>query len=111
VLDADLDPKIVAALKKASVLSMQIFDKSIISFFNADIREAHKTIESVSALEHICGDISNMAFRQETMAAISISYISESIRRSGEYAADISENVINYIVEENQSLYRKPSGK
>ena len=111
VLDADLDPKIVTALKKASVLSMQIFDKSIISFFNADIKEAHKTIESVSALEHLCGEISNMAFKQETMAAISVSYIAESIRRAGEYAADISENVINYIVEENQSQRKKSSGK
>ncbi len=111
VLDADLDPKIVDALKKASVLSMQIFDKSIISFFNADIREAHKTIESVAALEHICGDISNMAFKQETVTAISVSYIAESIRRAGEYAADIAENVINYIVEEDQSLRRRPAGK
>ena len=92
-------------------MSMQIFDKSIISFFNADIREAHKTIESVSALEHICGDISNMAFKQETVMAISVSYIAESIRRAGEYAADIAENVINYIVEEDQSLRRRPAGK
>jgi len=110
-MDVEFDPKIAVALKKASAMSMQIFDKSIISFFNADIKEAHKTIESVSALEHICGDISNMAFKQETMMAISVSYIAESIRRSGEYAADISENVINYIVEEDKSLHRKPSGK
>ncbi|MGD0534893.1 MAG: PhoU domain-containing protein [Methanoregula sp.] len=111
IMDVNLDPKIVTALKKASVLSMQIFDKSIISFFNADIKEAHKTIESVSALENLCGDISNMALRQETMAAIAISYVAESIRRAGEYSADISESVINYIVEEDRSLHRRPAGK
>ena len=111
VLDVDLDPKIMTALKKANVLSMAIFDKSIISFFNADIKEAHKTIESVATLEHVCGDISNMAFKQETVAAISISYVAESIRRAGEYSADISENVINYIVEEDRSLHRRPAGK
>ncbi|MGA9087240.1 MAG: phosphate uptake regulator PhoU, partial [Methanoregula sp.] len=60
---------------------------------------------------HICGDISNMAFKQETVAAISISYIAESIRRAGEYSEDIAENVINYIVEEDRSLHRKPAGK
>jgi hypothetical protein len=75
------------------------------------MREAHKTIESVSALETICGDISNMAFKQETLVAIAISYIAESIRRAGEYSADISENVINYIVEEDRSLHRSPAGK
>jgi len=111
ILDVDLDPKIMTALKKANVLSMAIFDKSIISFFNADIKEAHKTIESVATLEHVCGDISNMAFKQETVAAISISYVAESIRRAGEYSADISENVINYIVEEDRSLHRRPAGK
>ena len=39
-MDIDLDPKIITALKKASAMSMNIFDKSIISFFNADIKEA-----------------------------------------------------------------------
>jgi hypothetical protein len=111
IMDVNLDPKIVTALKKASVLSMNVFDKSIISFFNADIREAHKTIESVSALENICGDINNLALKQETVTAISIGYIAESIRRAGEYSADISENVINYIVEEDRSLHRRPSSK
>ena len=111
IMDVELDPKIMNALKKASVLSMNIFDKSIISFFNADIKEAHRTIESVSTLENICGDISNMAFKQETVTAISVSYIAESIRRAGEYSADISENVINYIVEEDRSLHRRPTGK
>jgi phosphate uptake regulator len=111
IMDIDLDPKIMTALKKASVLSMNLFDKSIISFFNADLKEAHKTIESVSALENICGDISNMVFKQETVTAISVSYVAESIRRAGEYSADISENVINYIVEEDRSLHRRPAGK
>jgi phosphate uptake regulator len=111
IIDIDLDPKILAALKKAHLLSMNVFDKSIVSFFNADIMEAHKTIESVFALENICGEISNMAFLQETISAISISYIAESIRRAGEYSTDISENVINYIVEEDRTLRRRPSGK
>jgi hypothetical protein len=35
-----------------------------------------------------------------TPLAISLHYIAESIRRTGEYAGDISETVINYLVEE-----------
>ena len=111
IIDMDLDKKITTSIRKASNLSMEIFDRSIISFFNTDLKEAHKNIESITSLENICGDISNMALKQETMAAISISYIAESIRRSGEYAGDISENAINYIVEEAAPSRRRDAGK
>jgi len=46
IIDADIDKKVLTDIKKANALSMDIFNKSIISFFNADMREAHKTIES-----------------------------------------------------------------
>ena len=111
IIDMDLDKKITTSIRKASNLSREIFDRSIISFFNTDLKEAHKNIESITSLENICGDISNMALKQETMAAISISYIAESIRRSGEYAGDISENAINYIVEEAAPSRRRDAGK
>jgi len=111
ILDADIEKKILADIKKASILSMDLFNKSIISFFNADIREAHKNIESISALEKICGDISNMTLKQDTVIAISLGYIIESIRRAGEYSGDISESVINYIVEEDRPQHRRQSGK
>jgi hypothetical protein len=39
-----------------------------------------------------------MIFTEETKIALAVSYIAESIRRSGEYASDISENVINHLV-------------
>lgn len=110
IIEMELDNKIITSIKKANTLSMNIFDKSIISFFNVDIREAHKTIESISVLEKICGDISNMAFKQETVAAISLSYIAESIRRAGEYSGDISENVINYIIAEDYPAQRRVKG-
>ena len=80
-------------------MSLEIFDRSIISFFNTDMKEAHRNIESIGALENICGDINNMVLKQDTMAAVSIGYIAESVRRAGEYAGDISETVINLLVE------------
>lgn len=99
IIDAGLDRKIIEALKKASTMSLEIFDRSVISFFNTDMKEAHRNIESITALENICGDINNMVLKQETLVAIHIGYVAESIRRSGEYAADISETVINLLVE------------
>jgi phosphate uptake regulator len=93
IIDVDFDKKFMSAL------SLEIFDRSIVSFFNADMKEAHRNIESITALENICGDINNMVLKQDALVALNIAYISESIRRAGEYAGDISETVINLLVE------------
>jgi phosphate uptake regulator len=111
VLDADIDPKILAAVKKSSTMSLEIFDRSIISFFNTDMKEAHRNIESISALEKICGDINNMVLKQETLVAINIGYIAESVRRSGEYAGDISETVINLLMESGEGSRKTKAGR
>lgn len=100
IIDVDFDKKFMNAIRKASTLSLEIFDRSIVSFFNADMKEAHRNIESIAALESICGEINNMVLKQDTLIALNIAYISESIRRAGEYAGDISETVINLLVED-----------
>jgi phosphate uptake regulator len=102
VLTKDPDPVIIEKIAKASELSVGIFDRSIVSFFNNDIKKSHKNIDSVQVLEALCEEINNLVLQQETPDAIALGYITESVRRAGEYAADISENVINYLVEENQ---------
>jgi len=102
ILKREIDPSIISMISKASELSVSIFDRSIISFFNNDMKKAHQNIESVQALEAVCEKINNLVLQQETSDAIALGYITESIRRAGEYAADISENVINYLVEEKQ---------
>ncbi len=111
LMSAEVDKKILAAVRKASAMSLEIFDRSIVSFFNTDMKEAHRNIESIHALEKICGDINNMVLRQETPVAINIGYIAESVRRSGEYAGDISETVINLLVENEAGPYSGNKGK
>ena len=98
--DNQVDPEVLAAIKKASTLALSIFDKSIISFFNADMRGSHKNIEQVEKLEEICENINTLAMKKDPFIAVLLRYIAESVRRSGEYAGDISESVINYLVEE-----------
>jgi len=111
ILTKDLDPVIIEKIAKASELSVGIFDRSIVSFFNNDMKKSHKNIESVQVLESLCEEINNLVLQQETPDAIALGYITESVRRAGEYAADISENVINYLVEENQFQKKgKPAG-
>ncbi len=111
IIDAEVDKKVLSAIRKSSAMSLEVFDRSIISFFNADMKEAHRNIESISALEKICGDINNMVLKLDTPVAISLGYIAESIRRSGEYAGDISETVINLLVEHEQGPHRSRAGK
>ncbi|MCX6687397.1 MAG: phosphate uptake regulator PhoU, partial [Methanoregula sp.] len=105
------DPAIIGKIAKASELSVGIFDRSIVSFFNNDMKKSHRNIESVKVLESLCEEINNLVLQQETPDAIALGYITESVRRAGEYAADISENVINYLVEENHiQKKKKPAG-
>jgi phosphate uptake regulator len=111
IIDVDFDKKFMSAIKKSSAMSLEIFDRSIVSFFNADMKEAHRNIESITALENICGDINNMVLKQDTLVALNIAYISESIRRAGEYAGDISETVINLLVENEIGTKKAKSGK
>jgi phosphate uptake regulator len=111
IIDVDFDKKFMNAIKKSSAMSLEIFDRSIVSFFNADMKEAHRNIESITALENICGDINNMVLKQDTLVALNIAYISESIRRSGEYAGDISETVINLLVENELGPQKTKTGK
>jgi phosphate uptake regulator len=102
LIENNLDRKIIDKICKASSLSLDIFNKSISSFFKKDIKASNETMESVEKLESLCEEINTLALQQKGIVAISIGYIIESIRRIGEYAEDISENVINYLVGEEQ---------
>jgi phosphate uptake regulator len=111
ILKKEIDPAIIAKISKASEPSVGIFDRSIVSFFNNDMKKSNKNIESVKVLESLCGEINNLVLQQETPDAIALGYITESVRRAGEYAADISENVINYLVEDEPTRLGKPARK
>jgi phosphate uptake regulator len=107
IIDVNIDKKTITTIKKASVLSLEIFDRSIVSFFNLDLKEANRNIESIAVLENLCGEIDNIELKQNTLVAISLNYIGESIRRAGEYAGDISETVINLLVEQEGTPKKK----
>jgi len=98
----DIGKETKKAIRVANSLALTIFDKSIVSFFQSDIVASHQNIESISELEEVCERINALSMDKGTSLAISLHYIAESIRRSGEYAGDISETVINYLVEEKE---------
>jgi phosphate uptake regulator len=100
--DKKLDKQITERIKSASELALNIVNKSIGSFFRKDILASNKNIEETKKIESICEDINELALKQEGNTAISIGYIVESIRRIAEYAEDISETSINYLVWEEK---------
>lgn len=100
LLNSNLDKKSINQIISAEYLSLDIFNKSITSFFKKEIHGCNENIESVNKLEKICEEINALALKQKGANALSIGYLVDSIRRIGEYAEDISETVINYLINE-----------
>ena len=111
IITKGIDPEILGKIAKASELSVGIFNQSIVSFFNNDMKKANQSIESLQIVKSLCEEINTIVLRQETPDAIALGYITESVKRAGEYAADISENVINYLVEEDRSIKKSKMRK
>ena len=94
--------KIISKIEIANNLALNIFNKSIGAFFRKDIKSSNENIDTVEKLEKLCEEINTLALQQKGIVAISIGYIADSIRRIGEYAEDISETVINYLINEGK---------
>ena len=99
-IDEKVDEKIIDTIESASNLALEIFDKSMESFTERDMKSANKNIDSLTELVSLCEKINTLALQQKAAIAVSIGYIAESIRRTGEYASDISECVINHLISE-----------
>ena len=103
LIDVEIDKKIVNNIHSASNVALDIFTRSIASFFKGDIKTTNDVIESVKKLEKRCSEINKLTLLQKGATAVSFGYIVESIRRIGEYAEDISEHVINYLIDEDKN--------
>jgi len=105
IVDLDIDNlrrEMINRIQSASNLAMNILNKSISAFLRKNLEAANENIESVVKLEKLCEEINTLTLQQKGTIAISVGYIAESIRRIGEYAEDISETVINYLIGEEK---------
>jgi phosphate uptake regulator len=110
IISREIDPVIIGKIARASELSVGILNRSIVSFFSKDMKQANQNIESLRVLETLCEEINTIVRQKENPDAIALGYITESVRRAGEYASDISENVINYLVEEDRLPEKRKKG-
>ena len=100
LIDEDIDKRVIDNLRSTSIIAVDIFSRSIASFFKGDTKAANDIFESVKKLEQQCSNFTKLTLQQKGETAVSFGYIVESIRRIGEYAEDISEHVINYLINE-----------
>ena len=84
-------------ITKVSKMSLELLNKSLDSWLQKNLELANQNIESVPHLISLCKDI---GFHRDNASnfAVEIGYIIESIRRTGEYSADISEIIINNLI-------------
>ncbi|MHA1895174.1 MAG: PhoU domain-containing protein [Candidatus Helarchaeota archaeon] len=98
VLESKINDELIRSIKAASKEALSILDKCIDSWTRNDIKSANNNIESISNLISACEEIDEIAIQMKGKYSIAISYIAESIRRTGEYSADISELTINHLI-------------
>lgn len=96
IMNEQIPNEIHNHVKTASTGALNTFEKSIESFFTHDLKKANKTIEYMYQLEDTYSIINTEILSLPVNLAVPIRNITDSIRRSGEYSADIAENVINY---------------
>jgi len=98
IIDKDLDPVLIEKILEASKSSMELLDKSMDAWRQKDINLANETIDLLKTLVKKCEELPLNPNDKNVETYIGISYIIESIRRSGEYAGDICEIIINNLV-------------
>lgn len=99
IIEQDIDEALVDEISDASKLSLELLASSLDAWLQKDIQLANDNIESVKSLITMCEVIPSKTKNFSMESSIAISYIVESIRRTGEYAADISEIIINNLIE------------
>jgi phosphate uptake regulator len=100
LIDKRLDDKVIKNIVSASELALTNLSNSIEAWNKRDIKSANHNIESVKALTSYCERINDAAMGIRGEAAIALSYVSESLRRTGEYAGDLSELLINQLIDD-----------
>ena len=100
LIDHDISKTVLENIAKASKISMKILEKSLDSWLQKDIILANENIESIQELINACENIMENINDKDVESFVHIDNILESVRRAGEYAGDISEIIINNLLNE-----------
>jgi phosphate uptake regulator len=93
----EFDENLINQIERASNFSLELLNKSLDAWLQKDINLANQGIELIRDLISTTEKI-NFNSSNNTESSIAIGYVVESIRRTGEYAGDISEVIINNLI-------------
>ncbi len=99
LIGKECTPDVIDLIDSASNYAQDIFERSMHAFHEEDLARANETIALVNKLNQRCRKISTRAMDFDAEIAINIVHIADSIRRIGDYSADICESLINYIIQ------------
>ncbi len=91
--------EIVCGMMEIGTSALEKLHGSMNSLFKEDVRAANETIQSIDEFLEGCSEYSEHIGKSTGAIAIPLGYILESLIRTGLYARDISECVINYLVD------------
>jgi phosphate uptake regulator len=100
VIGSNIDDKLINKIEEASNKSLLLLNNSLDARLKKDINIANANISSTKELVKMCEGISINSNLYSVKTSIAISYILESIRRTGEYSSDISELIINNLLKD-----------
>ncbi|MHA1147371.1 MAG: PhoU domain-containing protein [Promethearchaeota archaeon] len=92
------EKQLIERISTASKISLEILGKSMDAWLQKNIIMANDNIEAVEELINECENITLDLNKIDVDSSIALSYIIESIQRTGEYAGDISEIIINGLI-------------
>ncbi|MFO8109689.1 MAG: phosphate uptake regulator PhoU, partial [Thermoplasmata archaeon] len=95
MLTDEFDGELKEGIRKESELALEILEEASNSFFKEDIKKANHSIEMNKELEGMNDNLMRSIKEENRENLAPLSYILESISRTGSYAADISEISIN----------------
>ncbi len=100
LLEKKTDGELVEKISTATELALKMFNDSIMAWVKRDKELANNNIERKTKLIDLCEEVTNHPSKSKGRHTIAVSYIAESIRRTGEYSGGISEIVINNLIKD-----------
>ncbi len=98
LMEKRLEKDLQSLLMQANAVSLELLNASLEGWFRRDIRFANRSLDGLPSLLAKCDQINQAAQHVKSTHSIPVTDIAESIRRTGEYSADIAELVINNLV-------------
>ncbi|MBS3781418.1 MAG: phosphate uptake regulator PhoU [Candidatus Thermoplasmatota archaeon] len=97
-LNEDFNGSLKEEIVEESDMAIEILSKSAEAFFMENLKELNQAIESRGELQEKNDELMNQIKQEKKENVTPLSYIIESISRTGSYATDISEIGINYMM-------------